>query len=133
VVLAVLSALLVILVLMWDFPNPSSELAAVLPFSDGAPSEDRGAAHQPAVGGQARGDGAGEAERIEVPDVSGRDVGEAMQILSRAGFEVTAIKAVKSPQEGGTVLKAKPSKVGAAEKQVVIVMSGGQTGIPPWI
>jgi hypothetical protein len=125
-VLAILSAPLVVLLLTWVFL--SSGLAPVLPFSDGATtSEDRG---QPAVGGKARGGDAEEAKRVEAPDVSGRDVGEAARTLSRAGFEVTTIKAVKSPKEAGTVLKTKPSKVSATEKQVVIVMSGGPTGIP---
>jgi beta-lactam-binding protein with PASTA domain len=60
---------------------------------------------------------------------------EAMRILPRAGFRVSAIKVVKSQKEAGTVMRTKPSAGSAVEPgtPVVPVMSGGPTGIPPGI
>ena len=141
-VLAVLSALLAGLLLAWALPTLGSELIPGLPFYDdraaesspGAPDaapEDGGAAQDPpASGGGDGSSGAGEAERVEVPNVSNRGVAEAARTLSRAGFEVAAIKTVKSKKEAGTVMRTKPSAVERGEP-VVLVTSGGPTGIPP--
>jgi PASTA domain len=139
--LAILSALLAGLLLTWALPTLGSQLTSGLPFSGGrgtesapdAASEDEGASQNPPAGGGTSGSGAsgaGEAERGEVPDVSGRDVVEAARDLSRAGFEVDAIKTVKSPKEAGTVVRTKPSTAAPGEP-VTLVASGGPTGIPP--
>jgi hypothetical protein len=143
--LAILSALLAGLLLTWALPTLGSQLtSAGLPFSDGreaerstgapdAGSEDKGAPQNPPAGGGTSGSvvsGAGEAERVEVPDVSDRDVVEAARDLSRAGFEVAAIKTVKSRKEAGTVMRTKPSTAAPGEP-VTLVASGGPTGIPP--
>jgi DNA-binding transcriptional MerR regulator len=146
-VLAVLSALLLGLLLTWALPTLGGELARGFPFSDareaetspGAPearSENEVAAQNPPAGDEAQGAGSSGAEvagRIEVPDVSDRGVVEAARTLSRAGFEVTAMKAVKSEQEAGRVMRTKPAAGSAMErgKPVIVVMSGGPTGIPP--
>ncbi len=146
-VLAILSALLLGCLLMWAVPTLGGELAAGLPFSDtreaetslGAPeahSGNEGAAQNPPADDEAPGAGSSgteEAGRIEVPDVSNRGVIEAARTLSRAGFEVTAMKAVKNEQEAGTVMRTKPTAGSAMERgePVVVVMSGGPTGIPP--
>jgi hypothetical protein len=142
--LAILSALLAGLLLTWALPTLGSQLASGLPFSNGretesspgAPdvaSEDKEASQNPPAGGDTPGSGssgAGEAGRVEVPDVSGRGVVEAARGLSRAGFEVAAIKTVESRKEAGTVMRTKPSAVEPGEP-VVLVASGGPTGIPP--
>jgi DNA-binding transcriptional MerR regulator len=148
-VLVVLSALLVGCLLMWALPTLGGELALGFPFSGGrvveegspgAPGdlspEDGDTAQSASAGGKAAGGGASSAEtagRIEVPDVSDRVAVEAARTLSRAGFEVTSMKAVKSKQEAGTVMRTKPTAGSAMEqgKPVVVVMSGGPTGIPP--
>jgi hypothetical protein len=146
-VLAVLSALLLGLLLTWALPTLGGELARGFPFSDareaetspGAPearSENEGAAQNPPAGDEVQGAGSSGAEvagRFEVPDVSDRGVVEAARTLSRAGFEVTAMKAVKSEQEAGTVMRTKPAAGSAMErgKPVIVVMSGGPTGILP--
>ena len=73
----------------------------------------------------------GSATAGEGPDVTGKDVVEAARVLSRAGYEVAAIRTVKSAQEAGTVVKIEPTS-GSAELEpgapVVLVMSGGPTG-----
>ncbi len=143
-VLAVLSALLAGLLLAWALPTMGSELASGLPFSDGrgaesspgAPdgaAEGGGAAQDPRAARETRGagsSGAGEAEPVEVPDVAERDVAEAARTLSRAGFEVAAIKTVKSRKEAGTVMRTRPSAAEPGEP-VVLVTSGGPTGLSP--
>jgi excisionase family DNA binding protein len=66
----------------------------------------------------------------EVPDVSGRSVVEAAKVLSRAGYEMSAIRTVKSDEEPGTAVGTEPP-VGTAAKRgspVVIRMSGGPSG-----
>ena len=142
--LAILSALLAGLLLTWALPTLGSQLTSGLPFSSergtesspGAPDaapEDEGASQNPPSDGGTPGSGAsgaGEAERVEVPDVSDRDVAEAARDLSRAGFEVAAIKTVKSRKEAGTAMRTKPSAAAPGEP-VVLVASGGPTGIPP--
>jgi hypothetical protein len=140
--LAILSALLAGLLLTWALPTLGSQLASGLPFSNGRETESspgtpdaaaEGASQNPPAGGGSPGSGstgAGEAERVEVPDVSDRGAVEAARTLSRAGFEVAAIKTVKSQKEAGTVMRTKPSTVAPGEP-VVLVTSGGPTGIPP--
>jgi excisionase family DNA binding protein len=142
--LAILSALLAGLLLTWALPTLGSQLTSGLPFSDGretesspgapdAAPEDKGAPQNPPTGDGPSGSGASgarEAERVQVPDVSDRDVVEAARDLSRAGFEVGAIKTVKSRKEAGTVMRTKPSTAAPGEP-VTLVASGGPTGIPP--
>jgi excisionase family DNA binding protein len=142
--LAILSALLAGLLLTWALPTLGGQLPSGLPFSDGrergsspgapeAPPEDKGAAQNPPAGAGTSGSGASgarEAERVQVPDVSDRDVLEAARDLSRAGFEVGAIKTVKSRKEAGTVMRTKPTTAAPGEP-VTLVASGGPTGIPP--
>jgi excisionase family DNA binding protein len=144
-VLAFLSTLLVAVLLVWVLPLLGSELPSGLPFFDGSEAEsspgapeDEGAAQGPPAGSEEPDDpesGAAEAERVEVPDVSDRGVAEAVRILPRAGFRVSAIKVVKSQKEPGTVMRTKPSAGSAVEPgtPVVPVVSGGPTGIPPGI
>jgi excisionase family DNA binding protein len=135
-VLAGLSALLVGLLLTWALTSLGGELALGFPFSGAREVEEgseAGEAAQNPPAGDEGSSGAGEAARVEVPDVSDRDVRVAARTLSRAGFEVAAIKAVKSQKDVGTVMRTKPS-AGSAVKPgtpVVLVMSGGPSGIPP--
>ncbi len=65
----------------------------------------------------------------EAPDVSGKSVVEAARALSRAGYEVAAIRTVQSEAEAGTAVGTEPS-VRTAEPgtPVVLVMSGGPSG-----
>jgi PASTA domain len=138
--LAVVSALLAGLLLTWALPTLGNQLAPDLPFSSGREAENsrgaqtsEGASRNPPAGGTQPGSGAsgaGEANGVEVPDVSGSDVVEAARTLSRAGFDVAAIKTVESREEAGTVMRTKPSAVAPGEP-VVLVASGGPTGIPP--
>jgi excisionase family DNA binding protein len=139
--LAILSALLAGLLLTWALPTLGSRLASELPFSSGretessqdAPASEGASPNPPADGGTQPGSGAsaaGEANRVEVPDVSDREVVEAARTLSRAGFDVAAIKTVESRKRAGTVMRTKPSNVAPGEP-VVLVASGGPSGIPP--
>jgi beta-lactam-binding protein with PASTA domain len=68
-----------------------------------------------------------------VPDVSDRNVKRAARVLSEAGIEVDGVKSVASREEPGTVTGTEPAEGSAVEPQtpVVLVMSGGPTGIPP--
>jgi len=148
-VLVTLVVLMVILLLTWALPTMGSELASGIPFFDARKAEERspgvsdhaapegeGAAQNHPPDSEAAEDvssGSGEAERVEVPDVSERGVVEAAQIISRAGFEVVAIKSVESQKDAGTVMRTRPSAGSAVEPgtPVVLIMSGGPTGIPP--
>ncbi len=141
-VIVALSALMAVVLLAWALPAVGSELSLGLPFLGGRQAEsvpgdateDTAATQNPAAGSETSGSsGAGEAERIEVPDVSERDVEKAARLLSRAGLEVGAVKLVMSRRDAGTVMRTKPS-VGSAmgpETPVILVASGGPTGIPP--
>jgi hypothetical protein len=134
-----------VVVLALAFPAVGSELYIGLPFLEGReaesspgtpadPTEDEGATQHSPADGPAGSSGAGEeAERIEVPDVSDRDAVEAVRLLSRAGLEVGAVRIVKSQREAATVMRTKPSAGSAVgpETPVVLVTSGGPTGIPP--
>ncbi len=150
--LVILSVLMVVLLLTWALPTMGSELASGIPFFDardatesapGAPDnaapEDEGAAQQNHPPGNEAAEsgpsGSGEAGQVEIPHVSDRSVVEAERILSKAGFEVAAIKSVTSRKEAGTVMRTRPS-AGSAVKpgtQVILVMSGGPTGISPGV
>jgi excisionase family DNA binding protein len=150
-VLVILSALMVVLLLTWALPTMGSELASGIPFLDareaeensqGAPDyaarEDGGATQNHPPSSEAPGaesSGSGEPGGVEVPDVSNRGVVEAARVLSRAGFEVAAVKSVASQEDAGTVMRTKPSAGSAVGRgsQVLIVMSGGPTGIPPGV
>ena len=145
--LLVLSALMAVIFLTWALPTMGSELASGLPFfdarkaeegtSDPVAPEDEGPVqqnHQPGTEEVGVGSSdSGDAGRVKVPDVSDRSVVEAAQILSGAGFEVAATKSVASQEEAGTVMRTRPSAGSAVERgtPVVIVASGGPTGIPP--
>jgi excisionase family DNA binding protein len=100
-------------------------------------SGDGAAARGPAAGGEAQGAEADpetrdqeEASPGEGPDVSGKSVVEAARVLSGAGYEVAAIRTVKSDEEAGTALRVEPVAGSAVEpgSSVVLVMSGGPTG-----
>ncbi|MDQ4127395.1 MAG: PASTA domain-containing protein, partial [Actinomycetota bacterium] len=144
-VVVALSALMTAVLLAWALPAVGSELSLALPFlgereaesppgAAGDTAEDEGAAQNRQAGSETSGSSdAGEAERIEVPDVSDRDAVEAARLLSGAGLEVSAVRIVKSHREAGTVMRTRPSAGSAAgpETPVVLVTSGGPTGIPP--
>ena len=147
--LAILAALSVVFLLTWALPSMGSELASGILFFDarnaeespgGVPDqalpEQEGATQNPPAVDEAPNSGSsgsGEAGAVEVPDVSDRGVVKAVRILSRDGLEVAATKSVASRREPGTVMRTEPSAGSAVERgtPVVIVMSGGPTGIPP--
>ena len=148
-VLVTLSMLMVILLLTWALPTMGSELASGIPFFDASNAEKRSAgAPDPAAAedgvntpdhppineaAEAQSTSAGETREVEVPDVSDRGVAEAARILSRAELDVAAIKSVARQKKAGTVVRTEPSAESAVgpETPIVIVMSGGPTGIPP--
>ena len=144
-VVAALAALMTVVLLALALPAVGSGLSIGLPFQEGRevesspgtpadPIGDEGATQGPPAGGEAAGSpGAGEEERIEVPDVLDRDAVEAARLLSRAGLEVSAVRSVKSQREAGSVIRTRPSSGSAVgpETPVVLVTSGGPTGIPP--
>jgi excisionase family DNA binding protein len=136
-VLVFVSALLAVVLLVLALPALGGELLSGIPFSDARENapEDEGAAQNPPAGSEASESSAGEAERVGVPDISDRSVVEAVPILRKAGFRVSAIKVVRSQKEAGTVMRTKPSAGSAVEPgtPVVLVMSGGPTGIPPGV
>jgi excisionase family DNA binding protein len=140
-----LSALMTVVLLAWALPAVGSELSLGLPFFGGREAESpprtpvdaaegEGATQDRPAGNEGSGaSGSGEAERVEVPDVSDRGPVEAARVISRAGLEVGAVKTVKSQREAGTVMRTKPTAGTAVkpETPVVLVASGGPTGIPP--
>jgi hypothetical protein len=146
-ILVTLVVLMMVLLLTWALPTMGSELGSGLPFFDARKAEEsspgvsdhaapEGAAqnHPPdSEAPEAGSTGSGEAERVEIPNVSNRSVVEAARILSEAGFEVAVIKSVESQKDAGTVMRTKPSAGSAVEPgtPVVLIMSGGPTGIPP--
>ena len=145
-VVVALSALMTVVLLAWALPAVGSELSLGFPFFQGREAEsspgtpggstkDEGAAQNPPAGSDTSGSsGAGEAERIEVPDVSDREAAEAARLLSRAGLEVGVVRVVKSRREEvGTVVRTKPAAGSAVgpETPVLLVTSGAPTGIPP--
>jgi len=153
--LALLSTLVVAAILLLALPTFSGELTAGFPFlgdrtdesQPGAPNQ--GSERQAAAGTEPGGAAAAEASSAnegatndsaasgdvetgpgEVPDVSGQSVVQAARTLSRAGYEVAAIRTVKSEEEAGTAVGTEPS-VGTAARSgspVVLRMSGGPSG-----
>jgi serine/threonine-protein kinase len=106
-------------------------------LSGGAASGDVAAARAPSGGGEASDDAAGpgirdrgEARSGGLPDVSGKSVVQAAKVLSGAGYEVAAIRTVKSDEEAGTAVRIEPAAGSSVEPgtPVVLVMSGGPTG-----
>ena len=74
----------------------------------------------------------GEADRVDVPDVSGLDTDAATELLEEAGCEVAGTRERPGPEPEGTVVGTDPP-VGTAVASgtpVVLVVSGGQ-GAPP--
>jgi excisionase family DNA binding protein len=149
--LALLSALVVGVVLLLALPKlVGGELAVGLPFLGGdrtyeeSPSgtadesPEKQTAGDTAAGSvaAARAPSAGTSDEVaetgpgEVPDVSGRDVVEAARKLSGAGYEVAAMRTVKSEERAGTTLRTQPAAGSAAEPgtPVFLVMSGGPSG-----
>jgi excisionase family DNA binding protein len=137
--LALLATLLVGAILLLVLPG----LGAGFPFAgdragERVSSETRSggaAARVPSAGGEAQGaePGPGTRDRAtagEGPDVSGQSVVEAARVLSRAGYEVSAIRTVKSDEEAGTVVRVEAAGESEVEPgaPVVLVMSGGPTG-----
>ncbi len=127
-ILVVLSALMVLLLLAWALPTMGSGLASGVPFFD-APKAGEGS------GGETRGpwsSSSGDVGRVEVPDVSDGGVVGTARGLSRAGFEIAAIKIIASQKRAGTVVATEPAAGSAVEpeKPIVVVMSGGPTGLP---
>jgi PASTA domain len=146
IILVILSVLMVVLLLAWALPTMGSELASGVPFIDASARKAESSQDAPdteAPDGpvqnppsEAAGDGSsasGGAGRAEVPDVTDRGVVEAAEIISRAGFEVGAIKSVASQREAGQIQGTEPPAGSAVEPgtPIVIVMSGGPSGIPP--
>jgi excisionase family DNA binding protein len=139
--LALLATLLVGAILLLVLPA----LGAGFPFGgdradESASSQTQSggaAARAPSGGSEAQGEEAGPGTRDqgrarpgEGPDISGKSVVEAARVLSQAGYEVAAIRTVKSDEEAGTALRIEPA-AGSAVKPgtpVVLVMSGGPTG-----
>jgi hypothetical protein len=151
--LALLSALLVAVILMWALPTLGGKLASGLSFMDVRKAEESSpgaqddggsqegqAAQNPSAGNETSdavvgsgSSGSEEGGQVEVPDVSGQGVVEAARILSRAGLKVAAIKTVTSEEEAGTTTRTVPAagSVVGAGSPVVLIMSGAPSGIPP--
>ena len=67
-----------------------------------------------------------EPERIDVPDVTGKPEGEAIEELSSAGFTVRTVpKEVKSPDDDGVVLEQAPAP-GKAKKGSRVTITVGR-------
>ena len=143
-VLVILSGLMASLLLMWAIPalggTPGLPFFGGREADEGSPAapavKDAETAQNPPADGEARdaaAGSAGEADRVEVPDVSDRNVKRAARVLSEAGIEVDGVKSVASREEPGTVTGTEPAEGSAVgpETPVVLVMSGGPTGIPP--
>jgi excisionase family DNA binding protein len=149
-IMGVLFALMVLLFLTWALPSMGSELASGIPFFDARKKEEsfRGSPDGAAPRGEkatqnrpagsetpvAGSSGSGEVGKVdEMPDVSNRGVVGAVRVLSRAGFEVAYIKTVASRRRAGAVTGTEPAAGSAVEPEtpIVVVMSGGPTGLPP--
>src|SRR5215212_2909334 len=146
--LALLSTLVLAVMLVVALPTVGGKLASGLPFlgdrtdesqptatnegqktQAGAASDDVAAARVSSTGGETADSAVSNEIEIrsgEVPDVSGRSVVEAARKLARAGYEVAAIRTVKSEEEAGTAGGTEPSVSTAARpgSQVVLRMSG---------
>src|SRR5215212_10678376 len=146
--LALLSTLVLAVMLVVALPTVGGKLASGLPFlgdrtdesqptatnegqktQAGAASDDVAAARVSSTGGETADSAVSNEIEIrsgEVPDVSGRSVVEAARKLARAGYEVAAIRTVKSEEEAGTAVGTEPSVSTAARpgSQVVLRMSG---------
>jgi hypothetical protein len=149
-VLVTLFMLMVILLLTWALPTMGSELVSGIPFFDASSNAEKHSAGAPGpaaaedgvntpdhppvnAAAEAESPSTGETREVEVPDVSDRGVAGAARILSRSELDLAAIKSVASQKEAGTVVRTEPSAESAVgpETPIVIVMSGGPTGIPP--
>ncbi len=133
-VLAILAALLFVACLSWaalaliGAGNAESSVPRVTATANEPPSGLKAMTSPGDVEGAA---GGLERERgVEVPDVSGRSLEEAVRIISDAGFEVAAIKEEVSHVGPQTAIRTEP-QAGARAKQgapVILTMSVGPTG-----
>ena len=138
-ILGLLCALLVLLLLAWALPTMGSELASGRPFFDARKAEEssRGSPDQPRqASGETEGTGSsssGKVGGVEVPDVSNLGVIGAGRVLSRAGFEIAAIEIIASRKRARTVIGTEPAAGSVVEPEtpIVVVMSGGPTGLLP--
>jgi len=149
--LTLLSALLVGVTLLLALPTLGGELDAGLPLlsdrasesslnaSDGKsgerqPTEDSSVGDDSAAGSVASDRESARPE--EIPEVSGQRATRAARMLSKAGYEVAAIRTVESKKKAGTAVGTEPSVGAAAESEtpVVLRISGGPTGAEsgPW-
>jgi DNA-binding transcriptional MerR regulator len=114
-VLAILAVLLLVACLAWTITaligadNAKSPVPRVAETADEPPEAPSG---------------------TQIPDVSGRSLEAAVRIISRAGFEVTAIETEASPQAPETAIRTEPAagipaKPGTA---VTLTMSSQPTG-----
>jgi len=139
-VLAILAALLFVACLSWaalaliGAGNAGSSVPRVAETADlkavAAPGETTTAREESGV--EVAVDGSRPEGSIEVPDVSGRSLEEAVRIISDAGFEVAAIKTEAGREGPETAIRTEPrsgtpAKPGAP---VILTMGGGRTGAP---
>jgi len=141
-VLAILAALLFVACLSWaalaligagssvprvaeTADEPAADLKAVA-----APGETTTAREESGV--EVAADGSRPEGSIEVPDVSGRSLEEAVRIISDAGFEVAAIKTEAGREDPETAIRTEPQSGTPAKPgaPVILTMGGGRTGAP---
>ena len=150
-VLAVLAVLLFAVCLAWAIPALMGDSEPSVPRVTEAADEPPGGPKAVAAPGEATSTeettvrespdesdakvAGSEPEEDEVPDVSGKTLGDAARIISGAGFEVVAIKTESSQEEPETIIRTEPSAGSSARSgaPVILTMSGGPTGVPPGI
>jgi excisionase family DNA binding protein len=127
-VLAILVVLLFAVVLAWMMPKGlgGSGTESAIPRVKETAGEPPGIQKAVAATGSSRSEGA------EVPDISGQSLGEAIESISDAGFEVTDVRTEASPRDPDTAIRTKPTAGVPAEPgaNVVLTMSGGPTVTP---
>ena len=143
VVLAILAALLLVTCLSWaalalvGAGNAGSSVPRVAKTANEPPGGLKamagGTTFREAGGAESATGGTESEGRVEVPDVSGRNLEEAVRIISDAGFEVAAIEGLASQGGQEAAIRTEP-RAGTSAKAgtpVILTMGGGPAGALP--
>lgn len=126
-VLAILAVLLFAIVLVWMMPTVlgGSGTGSAIPRV-------KETAGDPPVIQKAVAATDGSSEGAEVPDISGQRLGEAVEAISDAGFEVADVRTEASARNPDTAIRTEPTAGAPARPgtNVVLTMSGGPAVTP---
>lgn len=126
--LAILAVLLFAIVLVWMMPTVlgGSGSGSAIPRVEETAGAPPGIQKAVAATDGSRPEGA------EVPDISGQSLGEAVEAISDAGFEVADVRTEASARNPDTAIRTKPTAGAPAEPgtNVVLTMSDGHAVAP---